>query len=214
LLTQALPPATQLPHTMPPAPQTVGRLPGWHAPLLQQPAHPDAVSQTHAPPEHRRPAAHALPVAPHTHAPAAVQVSAVNPQLVHAEPDTPQAAGVRVWQVVPLQQPAHPDAPSHTQAPLVASHRCPKPHVAQATPPLPHALACSVVTHCPPAVQQPFGHEVASHTHAPAPLQRCPAAQVGLRPQRHSPPLHWLLWVASQATQLAPPVPQVARDCP
>ncbi len=96
LLMQALPPATQFPHPMPPAPHTVFRLPGWHTPLLQHPAHPEVVSHTHVPPEQRSPAAHAAPVAPHTQAPAALHVSAVSPQLVQAAPDTPQVAGVRV----------------------------------------------------------------------------------------------------------------------
>jgi hypothetical protein len=43
----------------------------------------------------------------------------------------------------------------------------------------------------PLAVQQPFGHEVASHTHRPLPLHSCPLGQ---------------------AVQASPPAPQEALD--
>lgn len=180
---------------------------------MQQPAHPEVVSHTQVPALHRSPAAQATP-APQVQVPLAEQVSAVSPQFMHAAPDTPQVAAVRPRQLAPLQHPVHPDAPSHTHAPLVDSHRCPVTQAVHATPPFPHAPANSLVTHWPEALQHPLGHEVALHTHAPDALQSCPTTHVAFSPHLHTPEVHWLLWVASHVVQLAPPMPQVASDCP
>lgn len=171
------------------------------------------VSHKQVPALQRSPAAQATP-APQVQVPLDEQVSAVSPQFMHAAPETPHVAAVRDRQLEPLQHPVHPDAPSHTHAPLVDSHRCPATQAEHATPPLPHAPASSLVTHWPEALQHPLGQEVALHTHAPDVLQSWPAAQVALRPHLHTPEVHWLLWVASHEVQLAPLMPQVASDCP
>jgi hypothetical protein len=83
-------------------------------------------------------------------------------------------------QVVPEQHPFGQDAGVHWQTP-VAPHTCMLPHAAHAAPAAPHfAVVCAARrTHAPFASQQPFGHELASHTHLPpATSQRWPAMQV------------------------------------
>ncbi len=75
-------------------------------------------------------------------------------------------------------------------APLVQAS--PVPHAPHVAPPVPHSEAdCEpYVTHVLP-LQQPAGHEAASHTHWPAALHAWPLAQLA---------------------QLAPPVPQEDDD--
>jgi hypothetical protein len=139
--------------------------------------------------------------------------------LPHAD-----AVGVVQWPVA-SQQPLGHEVASHTHAP--DTHRCPAPHAApppqvqapavqpsvalasqaaQAAPGAPHADAL-VVTHCPP-LQQPVGHDVASHTQAPA-TQRWPASHARCVPQAQVPLRHASLRVGSQARQVLPPVPQL-----
>ena len=92
-----------------------------HAPALQQPEGHDVASQTHTPaapvPTHRCPAAHALPVFPHTHAPE-VQALAVEGHAVHATPLSPQAEVVFVVHTLPAQQPVGQVVESQTHRPL------------------------------------------------------------------------------------------------
>lgn len=60
--------------------------------------------------------------------------------------------------------------------------------------------------------QHPVGHEVGSHTQAPA-RQRRPVSQAGPAPHWQVPVAEQLLAVAgSQVTQVPPPVPQVAMS--
>lgn len=134
----------------------------------------------------------------HTHCPLPVlQVCPVEhvahfaPPVPH-EPNDSDAYASHVPVVPPLQQPFAHVVPSHEQAPLVVSQR-PLVQAAHAAPPAPHWLAdcAAYATHAPAAVQRPPGHDVASHTHWPAPL--------------HS-------WVDAQAAQVAPPVPQEPLD--
>ena len=63
-----------------------------------------------------------------------------------------------------------------------------------------------------PLLQQPFGHDVALHTHAPL-TQAVPAGQAAPVPQRHVPALASQAFADStgQALQAAPPMPQVAN---
>ena len=63
-----------------------------------------------------------------------------------------------------------------------------------------------------PLPQHPFGHEVASHLHAP--LKQCwPAGQGGALPHRQAPPVEQLSApIGSQGTQVPPIVPQAAID--
>jgi hypothetical protein len=53
-------------------------------------------------------------------------------------------------------------------------------HVA---PPVPH-VESPLVSHCPPLVQQPVGHDVESQTQAPE-THRCPDAHGALVPHLH-----------------------------
>ena len=92
--------------------------------------------------------------------------------------------------MLPLQQPFGHDVASHTHAPFVL-HSCPGAQAAHAEPPAPHEVLLSEAksSHVPSAVQQPLGHEVASHTHAPLDVS-------------HS-------WPAGHATQATPLLPHV-----
>ncbi len=68
----------------------------------------------------------------------------------------------------PLQQPFGHETASQTHWPVVLLHSCPDGHAAHAAPPVPHVPFDSepYETHVLP-LQQPFGHEVALHTHCP-----------------------------------------------
>jgi hypothetical protein len=70
------------------------------------------------------------------------------------------------------------------QTPLVRLQPLPPVQALHAAPFVPHPLAVSfaTATHAPAALQHPFGHDVASHTHF-VPLQRCPVEQT-----EHAPP--------------------------
>jgi hypothetical protein len=139
-------------------------------------------------------------------------------------PAAPQA--VVVWapgwrQVLPEQQPVAQLAAVQVHTPLEhtwpAPHAAPVPHrqapplqafvvpvhAAHAAPPVPHAAAvwAAPCTHTP-ALQQPVGQLVASHTHAP-PTHRWPAPQAALVPQRQAP-----------AVQRSPVVPHEVHAAP
>jgi hypothetical protein len=150
---------------------------------------------------------------------------------VHAPPPKPQLATAGVLQMLPEQQPVRQDRTSHTQLP--AAHRCPTLQAAlapQAQPPAAvqvSATAGSQVTQATPAAphraserdtqvapsQQPLGHEVALHTHLPA-THLCPAPQAAAAPHTQVPAAEQpSARVASQPTQTAPPLPQVASTC-
>jgi hypothetical protein len=163
-----------------PAPQPPHAAPLWpHEPLpseaygtqvlpLQQPAGQDVASQTHCPVEvlHRWPELHAAQVAPDA-------------------PQAPLVSPTSGLHVPPLQHPAH-EAPPQLHAPL--EHACPDAQAAQAAPAVPHPFAdCRPKATQVLPLQQPFGHEVASHTHWPLLL------------------LHSRL--APHAAHVAPPVP-------
>ena len=80
----------------------------------------------------------------------------------------------------------------------------------QAPPAVPHAASDGTV-HTPP-VQQPVGHDVASHMQAPF-MHRWPAPQGGALPQRHSPSIEQVSALSeSQAVQAAAPVPQADTE--
>ncbi len=89
----------------------------------------------------------------------------------HAAPPVPHIVAdseVYATHVLPLQQPFGHEVALHTHCPLVVLHICPVPHAAHAAPPVPHDALVSEAygSHVEP-LQQPFGHEVASHTHCP-----------------------------------------------
>lgn len=83
-------------------------------------------------------------------------------------------------------------------------------HATHVPPEVPQVAAAGS-THAP-LLQQPFGHDVALHTHAPL-TQAVPAGQAAPLPQRQVPALASQLFAesAGQALQAAPPIPQVAN---
>jgi hypothetical protein len=172
-------------------------------------------------------------VALHTHAPPAEQV--VPPgQAVQEPPFIPQvAADGGEWHCrLPSQQPPAHDDELHAHMPF--AHVCPAAHAAQAAPPIPQVPLLEV-RHMPPESQQPFAHEDALQTQAPALPQACPVAhdlqaappipQVPLAEARHWPPvsqqpfgqedaLHTHMpfaqvWPLAHAAHAIPLVPQV-----
>jgi hypothetical protein len=169
---------------------------------------------------------------PQTHAPAAEQPSADSGvHAEHAAPGAPHAVTDGVVQVLPLQQPSGHEVTSHTHEPCeqwspcrhgapVPQRQSPVPeqlsasagsHATQLAPPVPHVFVerSSQVWF---ALQQPLGHDVASHTQRP-PAQRCPSPQGAPPPHVHVPLAEQpSLVVASHAMQALPPVPQVAVD--
>lgn len=126
--------------------------------------------------------------APQRQAPEDEHESAFEPHATQAPPAVPHAAAVGVTQVLPWQQPeghvegVHPQTPPTQGAPPaqagLAPHRhwpvdeqvsAPTPQALQAVPGAAQAVLDRVTQVLPE--QQPLGHEVASHTHAP-PKQR------------------------------------------
>jgi hypothetical protein len=93
--------------------------------------------------------------------------------------------------VLPLQQPWGHEVASQTHVPFVVSHSLPAPHAAHAAPPAPQEAVDSEAKGSQTLpLQQPFGHDVASHTHPPVLLLHS-------RPDAH----------AAQATPPAPHEP-------
>ncbi len=117
-------------------------------------------------------------------------------QDTHAAPPVPQLVAdsdAYGSHVEPLQQPAGHDVDVQTHCPVVVLHCCPVPHDAHAAPPAPHEEFVSEAysTQVLP-LQQPFGHEVALHTHCPLLV------------------LH--IWPVAHAAHAAPPEPQEVFD--
>jgi len=158
---------SQEPQKPPPVPQAVKSFTRqlW---LEQQPLGHEVGSQTQPPATHRCPVT----------------------QATQATPPSPQLAVDEALQVLPLQHPLGQEVASQTQAP--PRHRWPAPQ-GEAAPHLQapfaqvSALVASQEEQAPPPIpqvaregalqvvpaQQPAGHDVASHTQAPA-LQRWP----------------------------------------
>jgi hypothetical protein len=67
------------------------------------------------------------------------------------------------------QQPEAHEVASQTQRPAVVSHSCPKAHALHTAPAVPQEASDwdAYASQDPAVVQQPFGHEAASHTHCP-----------------------------------------------
>jgi hypothetical protein len=121
----------------------------------------------------------------------------VAPPVPHS-PAVSEPAGTHVPVTPPLQQPPGHDVPLQMHWPAVlsvdVSHTRFAPHEEQVAPAVPHEVELSDAqgSHVPvgPPLQQPFGHDVASHTHWPVDLL-------------HSSPV-------LQPPQVAPPAPQDA----
>jgi hypothetical protein len=197
----------------------------------QQPVGHETASQTQAPPAQRLPSGQAS-VAPQAQTPAAEQASArVGSQATQVPPSVPHAASAPGLHAPFAQQPPGQDWASQTQAPL--THLVPAPQAAplpQRQAPVtglqPSACAGSQATHAAPPrpqlpnvgaaqappLQQPLGHDSASHTQLPA-TQLVPAPQAAPAPQRHPPEAAQLsARETSQVTQAAPPVPHATAD--
>lgn len=227
---EQLSPPGQLSHMLPPLPQAPLVLPGWHALPEQQPVAHEVPSQTHAPLRQRCPTTQAPPP-PHVHLPAAEQASALpGVQAAQLAPAVAQAASAKgVHTPCEEQQPSGQDVASQAHTPCEqcspAPHGLPVPHrqapvasqlsldnalhVTQDAPPVPQLVALRA-WHAP-ALQQPLGHEVPSHTQSPA-AHSCPPSHAVLPPQVHCPVVaeHPSALAASHAVQALPPVPQVA----
>jgi hypothetical protein len=143
---------------------------------------------------------------------------------LHAEPAVPHDRSELPARHDPFEQhPLGQDAPSQMHCPW--KHRWPATQAA----PVPHvhaplALHPSPVAphteHPPPAVpqvvgpgvsqmpflQQPFGHDVASHTHCPL-EHRCPGEHSAAEPHEHAPLTHPFAREVSHDVQDPPPAP-------
>jgi hypothetical protein len=192
----------------PPIPQaaSVGAL---QTPPEQQPVGQESASHVHAPPTHSVPAPQAEPV-PHRHSPDDEQLLArVRSHAAHTEPPDPHVAVPAGMHVAPEQQPLG-------QLPALQPLHAPPAQVCapqswQAPPPLPQLVSAVPGRQAPPA-QQPFGHEVASHTHAP-PTQRWPAPHAApVAPQAHTPLARQRSAVMPHGEQLLPALPQLAIE--
>ena len=231
-----VPPAVQSTHAAPPVPHDGPDCAEYcsQVPLLVQhpPGHvfasqvqePLVVSQS--PLEHGE---HVAPAVPH-------EPPACDPQSSHV-PVAP-----------PLQQPFAHDEPLQMQVPAFespdVSHTRFVPHGAHVAPAVPQvapSLAHGTQVPLGPPLQQPFGHDVASHTHWPVELHSVPdghaahatpelpqelmfswayASHVPLLqqpahavpPQLQLPLVH--VEVAEQLPQLTPPVPHELIDWP
>jgi hypothetical protein len=172
---------------------------------LQQPEGQETESHTQAPPTQCCPAQGGL--VPQAQLPSAAQLSAaIGSQVLQAAPPVPQALAVGVVQVGPEQQP--PPQLVELQVVHTPWLQSPGRQLWHDAPPVPHWSAVPPGRQVVPE-QQP-AHDEASQRQAP-PEQRCPSPQTGPEP-------HWQVpaaeqesaLAASQAWQLAPPVPQAA----
>lgn len=196
----------QVTHAAPPLPQ-VGNVGVVHVPPEQQPLAHDWASQTHEPSTHTCPGEHAGPE-PHSQVPPFEQrLAFVVSHPVQASPPTPHAASEGDSHVAPTQQPAaqfdalHPVQTPPTQFWLLG-------HVSHADPLAPQDAVVVPATHWP-SEQQPSGHEVTLHTHAPC-EQICPVAHAGPPPHVHTPAVEQPSADAPHALHVAPSVPHVA----
>jgi hypothetical protein len=222
-------PAGQVSQALPPAPHDSALVPGTHMPCAQHPLGQEVPSHTQVLATQRWPTPQAPPL-PHRQVPAAEQLSERASQATQVAPAVPQVPSARVTQVVPLQHPLGQEVMSQTQLPDMqrwpAAQAAPLPHAqaplalhplallvsqaAQAAPLTPQVASVGGL-HAPP-LQQPPGQEAASHTHAP-PLQRCPLAQLGPLPQRQAPCTEQVSALsASQAVQMAAPIPHADSE--
>jgi hypothetical protein len=213
-------PIEQFAHVAPPPPQAFRAVPGSHVvPLVQQPVHPLVVLHTQVPPLHASAESQVPPPVPHEQAPL-TQRSLSSPGQTERENAThwlfeqhPLGHEVAVhWQVAEAPLPTHcwlaPHAAPvpHPQAPegkhtfevkvLQAEHELPP------APQLGNACAVQALPE-----QQPAQPVVVLQTHD-APTQAWPVEQAPLAPHAHAPLVHRSA-AAPQATQVAPPVPQV-----
>jgi hypothetical protein len=197
----------------------------WQTSFWQQPFGHEPGVQTQLPPTHAWPAWQ-NPLRPQRHCPPE-QVSPRGPQGTHALPCWPHAVGDGTVQVLPLQQPLGQELALQTHMPPTQAWPAPQgpaePHLQ--APPVQLSPATPQSTHAPPTgpqaaveivvqlrpLQQPLGHDVASHTQMP-PLHRWPVAHCGPLPQAHMPFVHWLATTLLQLPHTTPPMPHEPSD--
>jgi hypothetical protein len=144
---------------------------------------------------------------PDAHAP---QIAPAVPHWALLSP----ATSTQVPFALAVQQPPEHDVALQTQTPLVvALQSWPDAHAAHWAPPVPHeALPCAAyASHVPLTVplQQPFGHELASHSHWPL-TQASPEGHAAepLDPQTQVPlELHVSVVLGSHVPQALPGEP-------
>lgn len=183
-------------------------LPAWQKFTMQQPAQ-EVELHTQLPPTHCWPDWQAGP-APQLHAPLAEQLSArIGSHATQVDPAGPQLVTDRVWQAPPEQQPLG-QVCAEQLLQLPALQVSPPTHATQLPPSWPQAALVVPARHWLPE-QQPV-QEAELHTQEP--LTHCwPSAHAGLAPHWHAPVAEQLsALVASQATQVAPAVPQAESD--
>ncbi len=173
-------PAPQAAHAAPPAPQ--------------EPDVSEAYPR-HCPPEVQHPFGQVL--ASHAHVPLVVSQSPAA-HVAHAAPPVPHSAPVCAeagTHAPALQQPPGQEPALQVQPAAPWLHAWPDAHPLHAAPALPHTALLweAYGTHVLP-LQQPAGHEVASHTHRPLALHSWPvvhAAQAA-PPAPHDWEVSWL----------------------
>lgn len=222
-------PAGQVVQALPPPPHELALSPLRHAPAAQQPLGHDVLSQTQVLATQRCPGVQLAPL-PHRQTPLAEQLSERASQTTQLAPAVPQVATERVEQITPLQHPPGHDVPSQTQRPLSQrwppAHAADEPHAqvpsaaqrfalpesqALQAPPLAPQLPTDGTVHTLPE-QQPVGHDMASHVHAP-PAHRWPLPHAGPLPHAHAPASEQLsAFVASQAVHRLAPIPHALTD--
>lgn len=198
-------------HAPPPLPHAVIFVPGWHCPPAQHPLAHDAASHTQLPFTHARPAAQlpVLHVPPHPSSPPHVFPAqlGVHPHTP-AVPPPPQVSGDA------HAFPAQHVCPFAPHAPQLVPHTWLAPHVAQTTPPCPHAPFDVPVWQVFP-LQQPAHDEAVSQTHTPVlhrrPALQLPAMQVPPHPSLAPQALPAQLGVHPQTSGVPPP-PQLSGD--
>jgi hypothetical protein len=139
-----------------------------------------------------------------------VHIAQVPPVIPHAPVVLP------VWQAPPWQQPVGHEVASQTQVPLALLQSRPDPHAEHAAPAVPHEPLDSDAhsSHVPvgPPLQQPFGHDAASHTHCPLPVLHASPAAHALQVVPPAP--HDELDSLPSGSHAPPPVQQPAHDEP
>jgi len=178
-----------VPHEPAPCPAYASHVPV--EPPTQQPLEHVFASQAHVP-----------LVVSHSPLPQAAQVA---PPVPHDEADS-ELHDSHVPVAPPLQHPVGQEVESHTQVPVLLLHSSPVPHAPHAAPVVPHDPLDSDAhaSHVPvgPPLQQPCGHEVASHWHWPVVvLHSLPDGQA---PHAAPPAPHELLFSLESASQLVP----------
>lgn len=180
-------------------------LPPWQLPPEQHPVgQSDALHPVQAPPTQFWPPGQIWQVPPD-----APQAGLVSPGWHRFEESQHPTGQVDALQA---QLPAEQIWPETHAAPEPQPHACDvqvsdsPEQTTHAAPPWPQLLSAVPGRQVFPE-QQPVGHDVASHTQAPAPLQRWPAAHGAPPPHRHWP-LGQALAVEPQGTQTSPFEPQ------